>query len=157
MTSENIIFRTAILDDLPVLLDFEQAIIDAERPFCPPMQQDTFHYYDLSQKIKAPDVEVLVVEVDGQLVASGYIEIRDARHYHDHDKVGYLGFMYVVPEWRGKGLNQQLMDKLIVWGQEHGVEDFMLTVFSSNKAAIRAYEKSGFQPLLTEMVLNKSS
>ena len=157
MTSQNITFRTAILDDLPVLLDFEQAIIEAERPFCPPMQQDKFHYYDLSQKIESPDVEVLVAELDGQLVASGYIEIRDAMHYHDHDKVGYLGFMYVVPECRGKGLNQKIMDKLIVWGQQQGVQDFVLTVFSSNDAAIRAYEKSGFQPLLTEMVLKRSS
>ena len=155
MITTHPIIRLARLDDLPALLEFEQGIIDAERPFCLPMQQGQFHYYDLAQKITADDVQVLVAEAEGKLVASGFAEIRDARHYHNHNKVGYLGFMYVIPQWRGKGLNQQITDRLIAWCQKQGVENFLLTVFSANDAAIKAYEKSGFQPLLTEMILHR--
>lgn len=155
MNSNNLTFRTATLEDLPELLAFEQSIIEAERPFCPPMRKDKFHYYDLAEKINRDDVEVLVAAADGELIASGYMEIRDATHYHVHDKVGYLGFMYVAPHWRGKGINQQIMDRLIDWGHLQGIANFNLTVFSTNDAAIRAYEKSGFEPLLTEMILHK--
>lgn len=150
-----ITLRTANEADLPILLEFEQCIIEAERPFCPPMQESKFNYYELAELMKKEDVEVIVAEADGELVASGYIEIRNATDYHKHEKVGYLGFMYVVPQWRGKGLNKQIMDELMRWGDIQGVQDFVLTVFSSNDSAIRAYEKVGFEPLLTEMILSK--
>jgi RimJ/RimL family protein N-acetyltransferase len=147
--------RPASLDDLPTLLAFEQGIIEAERPFCPEMQQDKFHYYDLAELINKDNAEVLVAEAEGKLVASGYAEIRIARQYLNHGKISYLGFMYVDPEWRGQGLNQKIVGALFDWSHKQGVDQFVLDVFSDNTSAVKAYEKLGFKPLLTEMILHR--
>lgn len=149
------IIRTAKYEDLPTLLQFEQGVIEAERPFCPDMQQEKFHYYDLAELLNKDTAEAIVAEEDGQLVGAGYAEIRETRHYYKHDKISYLGFMYVLPEWRGQGINQRIMDALFQWSHQQGIEHFVLDVFSGNASAIKAYEKVGFKPLLTEMILHK--
>lgn len=154
MTAE-IRIRQASLDDLPTLLEFEQGVVEAERPYCPHMQKEHFHYYDLESLIKDDKTEVLVAEQNGQLLAAGYSQLRPAKHFMDHDTIGYLGFMFVAPEHRGKGLNKLIMDALINWTHQQGVEHFVLDVFSENDSAIRAYEKAGFAPHLTEMIMNK--
>ena len=62
----NIHIRKATLEDLPYLLKFEQGIISAERPFDETLVSENFHYYDLAERIKEPDAEVLVAEVNGE-------------------------------------------------------------------------------------------
>jgi ribosomal protein S18 acetylase RimI-like enzyme len=94
-----------------------------------------------------------VVEIDGQIVATGYVQIRASKTYLQHSHHGYLGFMYVVPQCRGQGLNKQLLEKLIVWGQERGIRDFYLEVYTQNNVAIKAYEKVGFTSSVVEMKL----
>ena len=46
------ITRKATLDDLPVLLRFEQGIIEAERPMDPTLKESHITYYDISLLIK---------------------------------------------------------------------------------------------------------
>jgi len=98
---------------------------------------------------------VLIIEDDtGEVVGTGYVQIRDSKQSHKHDRHGYMGFMYVAPSQRGKGLISILIEKLTQWSKEQGVEDFYLDVYSDNNSAIRAYEKLGFKPCLVEMKLN---
>ena len=44
-------FRVANLTDLPILLQFEQGIITAERPFDPTLKPDPISYYNLEELI----------------------------------------------------------------------------------------------------------
>lgn len=66
-----IIIRKATEADLPVLLDFEQGVIAAERPFDPTLKEGAIHYYDITAMITAPHIELLVAEAEGQLIGSG--------------------------------------------------------------------------------------
>jgi GNAT superfamily N-acetyltransferase len=59
--------------------------------------------------------------------------------------------MYVVPEHRGRGVNKLIIDALYDWTRKRGVNEVRLEVFSDNAAAIRAYEKTGFGPVLLTM------
>ena len=86
-----------------------------------------------------------------EVVATGYLTIRQSKSYQIHSRHGYLGFMFVVPRLRGKGINMQVMERLIDWGRGKGVEHFYLDVYSDNAPAVRAYEKAGFAKLLHEM------
>ena len=52
--------------------------------------------------------------------------------------------MYVIPEYRGKGINKKVLDYLIAWGKNKGFNEFQLTVYAQNESAIKAYKKSGF-------------
>ncbi len=148
---ENIVVRDAVLDDLPVLLGFEQEIIKAERPFDPTIRPDPVNYYNLFDYIVDPSVKVVVAQYGNDVVGSGYALRKKARHYLDHQEYAYLGFMYVSPEFRGKRINQRITQKLTGWAREQGLFEVRLTVYEDNVPAIKAYEKSGFKRHLNEM------
>jgi GNAT superfamily N-acetyltransferase len=139
-----IIVRTATNADLDPLLRFEQGVIQAERPFDPALKPDPLHYYDLNYMITAPEVELVVAEQEGILIGSGYARIEKAKHYYRHTHHAYLGFMYVVPEHRGKGVNRLIIDALSIWAHSQNITELRLDVYSGNSPAIAAYEKAGF-------------
>lgn len=146
--------RPATRDDLPILKAFEQGIIAAERPYDYTLKPDPISYYDIGELIDSADAEVAVVELDGEIVASGYAQKKSSRHYLRDEYHAFLGFMFVRPEARGQGLNQLLMDYLLAWARANDLPEVHLTVYPGNEPAIRAYEKAGFTPYLSEMRLN---
>ncbi|OUR94580.1 GNAT family N-acetyltransferase [Flavobacteriales bacterium 34_180_T64] len=146
--------RIATLNDLPILLQFEQRLIEAERPMDPTLKEEKISYYDLSEFIKNENSELYVVEIHGEIVASGYAKIKTDRPYLKHDKQGYLGFMFVSEEHRGKGLNKQITNALLNWCKSKGVFEIKLDVYENNPSAIKAYEKVGFKKHLINMRLN---
>jgi ribosomal protein S18 acetylase RimI-like enzyme len=151
LVMEKIIIRKATLNDLQVLLCFEQSIIDTERPFDPTIKDGEIHYYDIAQMIMAENVEVLVAEFDGEVIGSGYARIETAKIYLKHQKHAYLGFMYVEPGYRGKGINRKIVDALKNWSIAQNVTELRLEVYNDNVAAIKAYEKTGFTRHMIEM------
>ena len=48
---DNIKIRTATLDDIDILLEFEQGVIKAERPFDVTLGADPITYYNLEELI----------------------------------------------------------------------------------------------------------
>lgn len=152
---EQLTVRKAVLTDLDVLLGFEQGIIQAERPFDSTLDKDPISYYDLKLLIKAEDAEVLVCEVNGHIVGSGYAKVMEAKPYLDHSAYCYLGFMYTVPSYRGKGVNAVIIDGLKKWALTRGLNEIRLTVYTDNEPAIRSYEKAGFKKHLIEMRLRE--
>lgn len=149
-----VIIRPATTDDLLKLREFEQGVIFAERPFDNTLKDDPIQYYDLEQKIINDGTHLIVAEFNGDLVACGYARIEKAKPYAKYNFYSYLGFMYVSPEYRGRGINQKIIDELTLWSQEQGVNMMHLDVFSENTAAIRAYQKAGFKKYLVEMRLD---
>ncbi len=148
---EKIIIRKATLNDLEVLLRFEQNIIDTERPFDPTIKDGEIHYYDIAQMIIAENVEVVVAEFDGDVIGSGYALIESSKIYLKHQKQAYLGFMYVEPSYRGQGVNQKIVEVLKHWSLEQKVTELRLEVYNDNLSAIKAYEKTGFAKHMIEM------
>jgi len=154
---DNMIIRPAVHDDLKKLAEFEQGVIKAERPFDNTLNADPIQYYNLEKLISNDNTYLLIAELNGQLIASGYARIEQAKPYVNYRFYSYLGFMYVSPEYRGKGVNQKVIDALANWSKEQGVTMMHLDVFSENSAAIRAYKKAGFKANLVEMRLDISS
>lgn len=147
------IIRVADIDDLAQLLELEQSVVDAERPYNASLKKGTVFYYDIEKLILCPDSHLLVIEVEGEIVATGYAQIRGSKLSLEHTKHAYLGFMYVSPSYRGQGLNSKLIKALIGWSKSLGIFDFYLDVYAENDSAIKAYEKVGFKPELLEMKL----
>ncbi len=146
--------RKAKLQDLPVLLQLEQGLIEAERPMDPTIKDGDISYYDLKRFISANEVEVCVIEYNEKIVASGYARIKEDRPYLKHKKQGYLGFMFVLEEHRGKGLNKMMIDTLLKWCKIKGIHEIRLDVYEDNIPAIRAYEKVGFKKHMINMRMN---
>ena len=149
------IIRKATLDDVPVLLEFEQGLIAAERPMDPTIKEGHIHYYDVRDFIKEDDAELLVADLNGTIVASGYARIKGDRHYLKHDRIGYLGFMFVPQQHRGNGYNGLILEALIDWCRTRDLEEIRLDVYQVNESAIRAYEKAGFVKHLINMRLDR--
>ena len=150
------IVRNARLKDLGVLQEFKMGLIQAELPMDPTIKEDATSYYDLTELITSDQSELFVVEVNSEIVASGYAKIMDDRPYLKHEKHGYLGFMYVPEKHRGNGYNKLIVDELLVWCKERKIYEIRLDVYNVNEAALRAYEKAGFKKHLINMRLDIS-
>jgi GNAT superfamily N-acetyltransferase len=150
----NLKIRPATPDDLPTILNFEQGIIEAERPFDPTLLEGKFHYYDLGARIADPDAAVVVAEYNGKLIAGGSAVIKQGNPYNIFKDYAFLGFMFVEPEYRGMGVNRLIIEALVDWSHQRGLKEIRLHVYSDNLQAIRAYEKVGFKKILTEMRLD---
>ena len=78
----------------------------------------------------------LVAEVDGVPVGTcGFTDIC---------KEGNIDNVVVDEAYRGQGVAQKMLRKLLAMGEERGIEAFTLEVRVSNEAAIHVYEKLGF-------------
>jgi GNAT superfamily N-acetyltransferase len=143
--------RKARLEDLNILLEFEQGIITAERPYDPTLKEGKINYYDIEKMITAAHIEVVVAEIGAKIVGSGYARIEAAKPYLNHDNYAYLGFMYTDPRHRGKGINAIIIEALKEWCLSQKITELRLDVYNDNPSAIRAYEKVGFKKHLLNM------
>lgn len=148
---QEIIIRKATLNDLETLLRFEQGVITTERPFDPTLKPKDTRYYDIEAMIAADHIELLVAESGGQLVGSGYARIEESKPYLQHKQHSYLGFMYVEPAHRGKGINKMIIEALKEWSVSKKITEMRLDVYVENTGAIKAYEKVGFEKHMVEM------
>ncbi|GAB3331411.1 GNAT family N-acetyltransferase [Hymenobacter humi] len=143
--------RPATPNDLETLLRFEQGVIAAERPFDPTLRSEGITYYDLQELITSSQALIIVAEDQQQIVGSGYARIEPAQPYLRHEQYAYLGFMYVEPAYRGRGVNALIMESLKQWAMAQGLKELRLEVYAQNAPAIRAYEKAGFAAHMLEM------
>ena len=148
------IVRKATLEDLPVLMEFMDGLVNAERPMDPTIKEGKVIYYDLSKIMANKESDLYVVELNNELVASGYAKIKDDRPYLKHKKQGYLGFMFVPEKHRGNGYNKLIMDALLKWCEDRNIFEIRLDVYDDNPSAIRAYEKAGLKKHLITMRMN---
>ncbi|MDO6744755.1 GNAT family N-acetyltransferase [Tenacibaculum soleae] len=143
--------RKATLIDLPILLEFEQALINFERPFDATLKDEKISYYDIKAMILSDEVAVIVAVDNEKVVGSGYGRIQEAKPYLKHQNMIYLGFMFVANSHRGKGINKLIIDDLYTWAISNNIYEVRLDVYADNPSAIRAYEKAGFRKHLLNM------
>ncbi len=144
----------AKFSDLDTLIEMEQGVIAAERPFDPTIREDPVSYYDLRNLLANPKALLLVAKIADKIVSCGYAMEKDARPYLDHKTYAYLGFMFTLSEFRGRGINAMIIDELKQWARKMGLHEVRLTVYNDNEPALRAYEKVGFKRHIIEMRLN---
>lgn len=145
--------RSATIEDLPILLTFEQGIVKAERAFDITLKESEIHYYDLSKMIDNENARVLVVEINSEIVASGFVQILDAEAFNKFDKYSSFRFMFVKEAHRNKGLNKMILDGLIEWSDSKNIKEIKLHVYDENTPAVNAYLKAGFKKIMVEMHL----
>ncbi len=151
--SQALAIRTATLADLEVLLQFEQGVVAAERPFNPTLKPGELSYYDIPALMQDPLTHLVVAELGSEVIASGFARIERAKAYLNLMHYAYLGFMYVKPPYRGRGVNSRILDELKRWAVNQGITELRLEVYANNDVARKAYEKFGFQPHNLEMRL----
>ena len=153
--TSNVVLRTATIEDLPTLLQFEQGVVSAERALVSSMvQTGEVTYYNLPALITAhTQALVLIAELSGVAIGCGLTKILPNKEFYSEKLKGYIGLIYVLPKYRRRGVSRFILDSLVDWLRLKEVKDIRLDVFSNNHQALAAYQKIGFSPLLIEMQL----
>ena len=138
-----ITIRKATIEDLPVLFEFEQGVLRAERPMDETLKLKNTYYYDIPNLIEDSSVELVMAEINGIIAGCGYARIKKARDCFQFDQFSYLGFMFTKEDYRGRGVNKKIMNYLYDWSLSKGINEVRLEVYPTNIPAIKAYEKSG--------------
>ena len=148
---DHLSIRAATIEDLNTLLEFEQGVIEAERPLDIFLDDGKLHYYNIPELISAKHIQLLVAVYNDELVASGYVRIENSKHYHKNPQHGYVGFMYVKPSFRGQRISNLILKSLKDWAKAKNLNELRLDVYSNNTRAIKAYERFGFTKSLVNM------
>jgi GNAT superfamily N-acetyltransferase len=146
-----ITIRKATTEDLSILYEFEQGVLQAERPMDKTLKISKTYYYDIPNLISELNVELVIAEINDVIAGCGYARIKQARDCFQFDQFSYLGFMFTKEDYRGKGVNKTIMNYLYDWSLSKGIYEVRLEVYPSNNAAIKAYEKVGMQATMHTM------
>lgn len=86
-------------------------------------------------------------DANGNLVAS-------VLSYWDPDeRIGITDDVFVLPEWRGRGLARYLVNAGLAYQRDHGLECARLEVHASNPPAVAVYKATGYTILNEEWLL----
>ncbi|HET7667373.1 MAG TPA: GNAT family N-acetyltransferase [Mycobacterium sp.] len=78
-----------------------------------------------------------VMPVDGSWIADTWVT---------GSRIGEIESLSVLPQYRGRGLGSELLDRLEQHLHAIGVKDLILGALPGNTDAIRLYERLGYQP-----------
>jgi len=94
------------------------------------------------------DIHVLLAEADGEII--GYVQGEVTRRSdHMPTTVGLVSLMYVVEQFRRKGVGRRLMKELCEFFNSNKVEDLTVRYIIGNKEAEGFWRKLGFESIIT--------
>ncbi len=96
-------------------------------------------FYRVNKTIYHP--LILLVEQ----IPAGYIRAYDRISMSSSDIVTMLDLVYILPEYRGKGLGKILMQKFLDFAEASGTVRIDLLTDMDNPAAVHLYESFGFK------------
>ena len=64
----------------------------------------------------------------------------------DEYRVGEIDSLFLLPEYRGSGIGEELMQRHLTWLQDQETSQIQLVVAEGNERVIPFYQRFGFQP-----------
>lgn len=95
--------------------------------------------------INFPGSSVIVEDGNNQV---GQIELQ-IKHFQDKE-IGYVSLFYLIEEYRGKGHGLELVKYAEQFFLENKVKEYHLRVSTTNRNALKFYEKLGFKTVCIE-------
>jgi ribosomal protein S18 acetylase RimI-like enzyme len=100
---------------------------------------------DYEAKFDEEGVLVLLAEFDGSPVGYAFVKHRGkSATYRIPEPTAELKTLSVVPEYRGRGIGDLLMQEVFTRLRERGIRELAIGVVATNDGAIRFYERYGF-------------
>jgi putative acetyltransferase len=98
---------------------------------------------DMFTAYTRPRCAYFVCELNGKVIGGGGIAPLEG----GDDQTCELKKMYFLPEGRGKGLGQRVLDECLKAATDFGFEYCYLETFNTMKQAMKLYEKNGFEKI----------
>lgn len=127
------IFRELKDDDVPVMAQLRRKYY---LQINEPLSEEALKKF--TEKIRGkdnPKSEVIIAE-DGDFAGFIWLE--------ENDYGAFIKGLHVVPEKRGKGIGEALVEKAQEWAREKGLDSISLTVKPGNTPAEKLYDKKGY-------------
>jgi ribosomal protein S18 acetylase RimI-like enzyme len=94
------------------------------------------------------NIMVLLAEADGKII--GYVQGEvTSRSDHTPRTVGHVSLMYVVKQFRRKGVGRRLMKELCKFFNSNKAEDLTVRYIIGNTEAEEFWRKLGFESIIT--------
>jgi ribosomal-protein-alanine acetyltransferase len=125
----SLVFRLAVTEDLPALLELEEQCFTTDR----------LNSRSFQRMINRAHGQLLVARRDGELV--GYAVVL----FHRGTSLARLYSIAIAVQARGSGLGKQLLERIEACALEHDCAYLRLEVRIDNPAAIALYERNGYR------------
>jgi ribosomal protein S18 acetylase RimI-like enzyme len=108
--------------------------------------EESFSHHKLMSELREPYSAFYFARVNNRVV--GYLKINTASSQTERKNDNSLEIerLYVLHEFHGRQVGQQLFDKAIEIAHAQDVDYVWLGVWEKNARALRFYEKNGFTP-----------
>jgi ribosomal protein S18 acetylase RimI-like enzyme len=89
---------------------------------------------------------IQILRVDGSSAGYCFTSIDEANK-------GEIDSLFLLPEWRGRGIGKKLMENALTWLEDLGCKDIDISVHPGNTSAVKFYWSFGFAtgPIMKRM------
>ena len=126
-----------ITAERPDILDARVLIAELEAELAPLYPIESRHGLSV-ERLLAEDVAFFLIRENGAPAGCGGVKLMGTEYAE-------VKRMYERPQFRGLGLAKLMLDQLTDYAQSHGVRLLRLETGIHQQAAIRLYERVGFQ------------
>src|SRR3990167_3381397 len=138
-------YRPADIHDiLPITLLWTKMIEEVFDGFIilDKVEVDNFSFA-LCDRLRYPNTYTLLAESEGRIIGfiHGYIQ---ERPYGKPREVAFCECLYIEPEYRGKGIDKELIEGFYNWAAEHDIPVEFMTKYDRSLDEI--WEHKGFTP-----------
>ncbi|MCE5323089.1 GNAT family N-acetyltransferase [bacterium] len=145
--------RLADIDDIEQIVALRMAFVREfqKAPESPDFVDLTRRY--IADKLPKGEFMVWLAEEEGRVIGTGGLIffIRPPLYTRPYERHPYILNMYTIPEWRGKGVATMLMKHIIDYVKTTPAKRISLHASEMGRSV---YERLGFKPLDTEMVMD---
>ncbi len=97
----------------------------------------------LKERFLHSESEIFLAIIDNKAV--GFVQLYKLFHYTKLQRQWLLSDLFIHPDFRGKGLSVQLINRCKAWCAETGACGLMLETEKTNAIGNRLYPKCGFE------------
>jgi ribosomal protein S18 acetylase RimI-like enzyme len=106
---------------------------------------------EMIEKRQDKNCRLAVAESDRNIIGFCFSYVSHKPKYFTIDKFGFIGDLYVEPEYRRRGIGRMLVDDAMSFFSRRKITQIELLVARKNEETIKFWESLGFSHLLTWM------
>lgn len=134
-------------DDIPAIADLMRQMAGFHNSLDPEYKAGG-GYPNLEEEIEGwlsnADILILVAKEKGEIVGYARISVEPAPTYLNEKKIGIIDDIFVIEDYRRKGVAEALFEKSKEWFLKKKVYSVELNVDVRNEGAIALWKKLGF-------------
>lgn len=147
--------RKATLDDFEALKELKILSKEAELQYSEtlkPIEETKERYLSYMRRdLTFEHRAIFIAEEKGGIIGSCLVKHFKPLLISKYQKKGYISNVYVLEDYRRKGIAQKLISRAEEWLKENGVHHLALEIHIDNLPAINLYHKNGFKDYTVKM------